>query len=423
MQFVCYLALNWVLTPFEIFVFAVTSNVAGGAAGPLMESVSTRLAERFGFDYGHVRRWNSITFAVSNVVSGLAISRWGMVVLGALADRVAGADLRGDLLCCRRRRPDSPQDNCAFGFAATLAEARELIGSGVFLLFLLAASFDQGSHAFYYGYGGLHWRALGYSGAVIGAIWPLGDRCRSGAVFGFAARLPLARRDTASDAGRHWAASCAGRSWPSIRRSPSSSSRSSCTARPLRWRIWARCISSSRPCRRDLSATAQSLYAVGSNGIVMGLATFASGPLYATYGGRTYLLMSAMGVVAMVFADLARPCLARRTHHRRRRGRDQRLDLAARMRLFVHVHELLGVDLGVGLRRGQRGVAEQFLHAAQIAAVRRADASRRNGAAHAAWRDPTGRARRAASASGVAPRARSSACRGATGTAANPWRR
>jgi PPP family 3-phenylpropionic acid transporter len=51
-----------------------------------------------------------------------------------------------------------------------------------------------------------------------------------------------------------------------------------------------------------LSATAQSLYAVFTNGIVMGLATFASGPLYAAYGGRTYLLMSAMGVVAMICA-------------------------------------------------------------------------------------------------------------------------
>jgi PPP family 3-phenylpropionic acid transporter len=51
-----------------------------------------------------------------------------------------------------------------------------------------------------------------------------------------------------------------------------------------------------------LSATAQSLYAVFSNGIVMGAATFAAGPLYANFGGRTYLLMSAMGAAAMIFA-------------------------------------------------------------------------------------------------------------------------
>jgi PPP family 3-phenylpropionic acid transporter len=51
-----------------------------------------------------------------------------------------------------------------------------------------------------------------------------------------------------------------------------------------------------------LAATAQSLYFVCSAGIVMGIATFASGHIYAAYGGRAYLLMSAMGVAAMVLA-------------------------------------------------------------------------------------------------------------------------
>jgi PPP family 3-phenylpropionic acid transporter len=53
-----------------------------------------------------------------------------------------------------------------------------------------------------------------------------------------------------------------------------------------------------------LAATAQSLYAVCWSGLVMGLATYASGPLYAAYGGRAYLLMSAMGCAALVFALL-----------------------------------------------------------------------------------------------------------------------
>ena len=38
-----------------------------------------------------------------------------------------------------------------------------------------------------------------------------------------------------------------------------------------------------------------------SNGVVMGLATYASGPIYAAYGGRTYLLMAAMGVASVLF--------------------------------------------------------------------------------------------------------------------------
>ena len=57
------------------------SNVAGSSYGPLMESVSLRLAERYGFDYGRVRLWNSSVFAATNFLSGLAISQWGMIVL------------------------------------------------------------------------------------------------------------------------------------------------------------------------------------------------------------------------------------------------------------------------------------------------------------------------------------------------------
>jgi PPP family 3-phenylpropionic acid transporter len=51
-----------------------------------------------------------------------------------------------------------------------------------------------------------------------------------------------------------------------------------------------------------LSATAQSLYTVFSSGIVLGLATLACGPLYEHFGGRTYLLMAAMGLGSMIFA-------------------------------------------------------------------------------------------------------------------------
>jgi PPP family 3-phenylpropionic acid transporter len=51
-----------------------------------------------------------------------------------------------------------------------------------------------------------------------------------------------------------------------------------------------------------LAATAQSLYAVCALGAMMGLATIISGPLYALYGGRTYLLMSVMGLGAALFA-------------------------------------------------------------------------------------------------------------------------
>ena len=298
-QFLGYLALNWFLTPFQIFVFAVTANVAGAAAGPLMDSISTRLAERLGFDYGHVKRWNSITFAVANVASGFAVSRFGLVVLAPWLAVSLALTLAAVVVLPSPPSRSSGQSLIKLG--ATLAEARELLGSGAFLVFLFAASLDQGSHAFYYGYGGLHWRALGYSGALIGAIWPLGVVVEA---LLFSVSLQLFRSIGATRLLLLGAIGCVVR-WTILAFDP-----------PLAWVIFAQLLHGAtyalahlgamyfivKAVSPRLSATAQSLYAVFSNGIVMGVATFAAGPLYADYGGRTYLLMSAMGVASALFA-------------------------------------------------------------------------------------------------------------------------
>ena len=201
---------------------------------------------------------------------------------------------------CLGRPPRAPGQ---FGIKlrATLAEARELIGSAAFLIFLLAASFDQGSHAFYYGYGGLHWQTLGYSGALIGAIWPLGVVAEA---MLFSISLQLFRAIGATRLLLLGGIGCVVR-WTILAFDP-----------PLALVIFAQLLHGAtyalahlgamyfilKAVPPRLSATAQSLYAVVSNGIVMGLATFASGPLYALYGGRTYLLMAAMGLVAALFA-------------------------------------------------------------------------------------------------------------------------
>jgi PPP family 3-phenylpropionic acid transporter len=298
LTFLGYLGLNWAASPRDIFVFAVLANVAGGAASPLFDSISTRLAERHGFDYGHVKRWNSIAFAVVNFASGLAVERWGLAVLApwltvALALTVAA-------LCLLPATPRQ-QGSSQFGIRlrATLAEARELMGSAPFLIFLAAASFDQASHAFYYGYGGLHWRALGYSGALIGAIWPLGVIAEA---MLFSVSLRLFRAIGATRLLLLGGIGCAVR-WSILAFDP-----------PLALVIFAQLLHGAsyalahlgamyfivKAVPPRLSATAQSLYAVMSSGVVMGLATYASGPLYERFGGRTYLLMAAMGVVTVV---------------------------------------------------------------------------------------------------------------------------
>ena len=299
-QLVGYLGLSWAFTPFEIFVVANIASVAGASAGPIMESVSLRLAERYSFDYGRVRLWNSSVFAACNFLSGLAIAQWGMVVLAPWLAVSTAAALAAT---CWLPPPPKGQSRGQFGIKlrATLAEARELLGSAAFLIFLMAASFDQGSHAFYYAYGGLHWRALGYSGAIIGALWPLGI---VGEALLFSISLKVVRSLGVTRLLLLGAVGCVLR-WTILSFDP-----------PLWLVVVAQFghvltfafahlgamyfIANAVPPR--LAATAQSLYAVVCNGVIMGLATFAAGPVYSAYGGRTYLMMAAMGVVAAVFA-------------------------------------------------------------------------------------------------------------------------
>ncbi len=175
--------------------------------------------------------------------------------------------------------------------------------SAPFLLFLLSASLDQGSHAFYYGYGGLHWTRLGYSGALIGAIWPLGVIAEA---MLFSVSLTLFRRVGPTRLLYLGGAGCVLR-WTVLAFDP-----------PFALVVFAQVLHGAtfalahlgamyfivQAVPPRLSSTAQSLYAVGANGLAMGPATYLSGVLYPALGGRTYLLMAAMGLGAMLFAVL-----------------------------------------------------------------------------------------------------------------------
>ena len=297
-----YLALNGVSTPVLLFIAAVPASVALGAVNPLLESVSVRLADRFGFDYGHVRLWASTVFVAGNLVAGACVSLFGLVVV---APWLAVAVILNVIAVWALPAAPSTRERGQLGvrMRATFAEAHELMRSRTFLLFLAAASFDQGSHALYYSLGGLHWRAIGYSGTLIGFIWPLGVLAE---IALFSVSLKLFRRVGAMTLLIGGTLCCVLR-WTILSFDP-----------PLPFVIFAQLLHGGtfalahlgamyfilKAVPPRLAATAQSLYAVSSAGLVMGLATLASGPLYAAYSGHAYLLMAAMGCAALIFALL-----------------------------------------------------------------------------------------------------------------------
>jgi PPP family 3-phenylpropionic acid transporter len=297
-MFLGYGALNWTEAPALIFLAAVSANVAAGAITPLLESVSVRLSEVYRFDYGHVRIWCSILFVVGNVASGAAVAQWGLGVVAPWLTAVLALNIAAIHALPATK---GPRGDFVLRFRTTLGEARELLRSRAFLVFLACASLDQGSHALYYGFGGLHWRALGYGGWLIGILWPLGVLAEIALM---SVSLKVFRLIGASRLLMLGAASCALR-WTIMAFDP-----------PLPVVVIAQMLHGAtfamahlgamyfilKAVPHRLAATAQSLYAVCSSGIAMGLATLGCGPLYATFGGRAYLLMAAMGVVSLALA-------------------------------------------------------------------------------------------------------------------------
>jgi PPP family 3-phenylpropionic acid transporter len=295
-----YGALNGVHWVVLIFLAVIPANIAGGSVTPLLESVSMRLSERFDFDYGHVRVWCSTLFVVGNLASGALVSLWGMGVIAPWLTVSVLLSLTS-IYALPKPRPDAPRGELFVRMRATLAEARELLRSPVFLIFLAAASLDQGSHAFYYVYGGLHWHQLGYSGTLIGILWPLGVLAE---ILLMSFSLRVFRALGAVRLLLFGGIGCVLR-WTILAFDP-----------PLPLVVFAQILHGAtfalahlgamyfilKAVPPRLAATAQSLYAVSWAGIVMGAATAASGPLYAHFGGRTYFLMSAMGLASAMLS-------------------------------------------------------------------------------------------------------------------------
>jgi PPP family 3-phenylpropionic acid transporter len=293
--FIAFIMLVFVRDTDDIFRTAVLGIVLWSSTSPILESATLKAAERSGASYGAVRVWLSIAFVASNVVCGLLVSQLGFSIVAPWLAVSCGFQLWGIWAL-----PASAGGNTAgtFGphFRATFAEARELLGKPVFLLFLAVCSLIQGSHIVYYTYAGLLWREQGMNAAVIGLIWPLGVIAEI-LLFVFSARV-VRRIDPVTLIG-FGAAACAVR-WTMMAFDPgplllliAQFLHGLTFAVPHLGAMYF--ILRATPPR--LSATAQSLYSVAI-GLVSSAALLPAGHLYGDWGARIYLLMSIMAALA-----------------------------------------------------------------------------------------------------------------------------
>jgi PPP family 3-phenylpropionic acid transporter len=246
--------------------------------------------------YGRVRLWGSLSFIAANLASGVVIGVIGPkivmpLLIAGMGLLVLGAHLLPRELDGKGRGP-APLTRLKF------ADAFRLVHAPVFLLFLLAASLIQASHALYYSFGTLHWRAEGIADGVIGVLWSIGVIAEV-ALFAASARV-IAAVGTARllmlaglAAALRWGVMALDPPLLLLGPLQTLHAMSFGAAHVAAIHFLTQVVPEER------AATAQGVYAAAVAGIALGAATLASGPLYANFGGAAY---GAMALLALAGA-------------------------------------------------------------------------------------------------------------------------
>jgi PPP family 3-phenylpropionic acid transporter len=279
-------------------VIVVAALVMAAAMGPLIpisEGEAMHLARRHGAHYGRLRLWGSAAFVAANLGAGWFIDRFGvgflMIPLAAahLASAATSALMPAD---AARRDGDERAATGAF---------RTLLGEPRFLLFLAAGGLAVASHAAYYAFSALAWKAQGYDAFTIGALWAIGVIAEI--VLFFRLATPSGAREAvtliaagAAGAVVRWVAMAAVLPLPLLAAVQCLHAASFALVH-MGAMAWIRAT-----VEPSMRSSAQTLYAAVSGGVFMFAATVLAGRLYVSSPAMSFLAMAALAALAVAFA-------------------------------------------------------------------------------------------------------------------------
>lgn len=277
-----------------IIVVALVFFAAWSAMQPLAESLTMLNVRAHGFQYGRVRLWGSIAFIVTAIGAGEILGLTGeAVVLPMIVGAVAFTLVVVLFLPATTVAPSTTSGGAL----------RPLLANGRFLAFLGAAALIQSSHAVYYGFATIHWRAAGYGDTLIGALWAEGVVAEivlfalAGGLVGRLGPVGLVALGAAAGLAR-WIAVGLGDALALL-----------VVVQALHAFTFGAThlgvihyISQHVPVER--SATAQSLYSAVVMGLASGLAASASGWLYGNFAAHAFFAMAAMCAIGGLLAFL-----------------------------------------------------------------------------------------------------------------------
>ncbi|WP_269716912.1 MFS transporter [Caulobacter sp. NIBR2454] len=262
---------------------------------PLTDVMTMRRARSDGFNYGWPRGIGSVAYIVANVSMGALLTRLNpnvIVIWTAVAAIVtAGAAM---LL---------PRDPVHEGGERPARRDRwrgigGLLRDRTFMLMALSVGFIQAAHAFYYGFSVLLWREQGISEAVIGLLWGTGVAVEVGFMW-FGERW---RRSAGPERLLIIGGLAAVVRWTAFAFAPPVGVLFALQA--LHAMTFAATFMASLSLVERLSppqsaSAAQTLNSALSSGLMIGLATIASGPIFDRFGGHGYLAMALLAVIGV----------------------------------------------------------------------------------------------------------------------------
>lgn len=277
--------------------FAASS--AFSTISPLTDVIVLNRARRDGFNFGWPRGIGSVAFIVANVVMG-AVLTWGSpdLVLVWITAAVALTALAARFLL-----PPDPVDEAgeAPRAADRFAGIGALLRDRAFMTAAIAAGLIQSAHAFYYSFSTLVWKAQGLPESMTGVLWAVGVA----AEVAFMWFMEPWRRRVGPRNLLLLGGVAAMIRWTALAFAP-----------PL-WLLFplqilhvlsyaATFLASLQLIERlstpQNASAAQALNSALSSGMLMGLATLASGPLFDRFGAQGYFLMTAMCAAGLVGA-------------------------------------------------------------------------------------------------------------------------
>jgi len=279
-------------------VFWLIGATAAAALIPLSDVLTLKVAGREGFAFSLPRGCGSAAFVVANVAMGWLLTRMSadVVIVWAVAASLLIA------LAAWRILPDERvgQDGPLSGFERFRGLGR-LAADPVFMTAIFAVGAVQAAHAFYYGFSAILWRAQGVAESMTGLLWAFSVLVEIG--FMWVVEPWRRRRGIGPWFILALGAGAAVLRWSVMAFAP-----------PL-WLLWplqtlhaltfaatylAGVQIVERLCPPDSHTAAQTLSSALSAGVLIGLATLASGPLYDAFGSRAYLSMAGLALVGGV---------------------------------------------------------------------------------------------------------------------------